>query len=50
MVSFTSSIMKNIVVVATEFWARFSVKLIYCINFESAWSACYLLKFIAIIL
>ena len=48
MVSFVSSIMKNIVVFPA--WSRFSVKLI-CWNFSrSVSSACCLLKSIAIIL
>ena len=50
MVSFASSIMKNIVVFAFGFRARFLAKLIYCTVFGSASSACCLLKSIAIIL
>ena len=48
MVSFASSIMKNIVAPAAQ--SRFPVKLICCIAFGSASSACCLLKSIAIIL
>ena len=47
-VSFTSSIMKNIVLFPA--WSKFPVKAICCIAFGSASSACYLLKPIAIIL
>ena len=46
-VYFTSLIMENINLSAPS---RFPVKLICCIVFGSASSACYLLKFIAIIL
>ena len=48
MVSFASSIMKNIVVFYAR--CRFSGKLIICIAFESASSACSLPEYIAIIL
>ena len=48
MVSFTSSIMKNII--APLSCSRFSVKLLYCIAFRSGSRACCLLKSIAIIL
>ena len=48
MVSFASSIMKNIIVFPSQ--SRFAVKLIYCIGFGSATSACCLLKSIAITL
>ena len=48
MVSFTSSIMKNIFVFLSQF--RFAVKLICCIAFGSASSACCALKSIAMIL
>ena len=48
MVSFASSIMKNIVVISSH--SRFQVRLICCIAFSSAPSACCLLKPIAIIL
>ena len=48
MVSFASSIMKNIVVLLS--WSRSPEKLNYYIAFGSAWSAFCLLKFIAIIL
>ena len=46
MVSFDFSIVKNIVV----FWSqsKFAVKLICCISIGLAWSACCLLKSIAI--
>ena len=44
MVSLGSSIMKNVIVFTTGFWARFPVKLIYCIGFPSALIACCLLK------
>ena len=47
MVSFASSIMKNIVASAAR--SRFPVKLI-CFTFGSASSACCLLKSIAIVL
>ena len=46
MASFASSIMKNVVV--SPGWSKFSVKLICCIAFRSASSACCLLKSIAI--
>ena len=46
MVSFNSSIMKNIVVFSSQ--SRFPVKLICSIAFQSASSACCLLKSIAI--
>ena len=49
-VSFASSIMKRIVVFAFHSQARFPIKLICCITFGSASSACCLLKSIAIIL
>ena len=48
MVSFTSSIMKNIVVFLAE--SRFPVKLIYCNDFGSASTANCLYKSIAVIL
>ena len=48
MVSFASSIMKNIFVFPSQF--RFAVKWICCLAFGSAPSACCLLKSIAIIL
>ena len=48
MVSFTSSIVKNIIVFPSH--SRFTVKYIYCIAFGSVSSTCYLLKSIAIIL
>ena len=48
MVSFAFSTTKNIF--AFPFWSRFAVKVICCIAFGSASSACCLLKFIAIIL
>ena len=48
MVSFASSIVKNIVVVPSR--SRFAVKLIRCIAFGSASRACCLLKSIVIIL
>ena len=47
MVSFTSSIMKNIVAFPSR--SRFAVKLICCIVFGSTSSACCLLKSIAIL-
>ena len=47
-VSFTSSIMRNIV--ASSAQSRFPVNLIYWIAFGSASNACYLLKIISIIL
>ena len=47
-VSFASLTMKNIAVFA--FQSRFAVKLIRCMAFRSAPSACFLLKSIAIIL
>ena len=47
-VSFDSSIMKSIAVCPAR--SRFAVKLICCIAFASASSACYLLESIAIIL
>ena len=50
MVFFASSVMKNIVVFAIGYRARFPIKLICCIAFGSASSACCLLKSIAIIL
>ena len=48
MLSFASSIMKTIVVFPAT--SRFPVRLICCIAFGSASSACCLLKSIAIIL
>ena len=48
MVSFASSIMKNIVVFVFLSLSKFLVKLICCIAFGSASSACFLLKSIAI--
>ena len=48
MLFFASSIMRNIVVSPSQ--SRVAVKLICCIAFESASSACCLLKSIAIIL
>ena len=45
--SFTSSVMKNIVIFPSQF--RFPVKLICCVAIRSASSACCLLKSIAII-
>ena len=48
MVSFASSIMKNIVVLVIESRGSFSVKLICYIVFGSTSSACCLLKSIAI--
>ena len=50
MVSFASSIMRNVVVFASESGAKFLLKLICCIAFRSASSACCLHKCIAIIL
>ena len=50
MVSFASSIMKNIDVFTIGFRAQFCVKLICSIAFGSASSACCLLKSIVIIL
>ena len=50
LVSFASSILKNIVVFAFPSQARFPVKLIYWTAFGSTSSACCLLKSIAIIL
>ena len=47
-VSFASSMMKNIV--APVAGSKFPVRLICCIAFESASSACYLLKSTAILL
>ena len=49
LISFASSIMKNIVVSAFPSQARFPVKLYFCIPFGSASSACCLLKSVAII-
>ena len=48
MVSFASSIMKNIIVFPT--WSRFPVKRICCVAFGSASSICCVLKSIAMIL
>ena len=48
MVSSVSSIIKDIVVYAIGSSARFPVKLICCIAFGSASSACCLLKYITI--
>ena len=48
-VSFTSSVMKNIVVSSFPSQARSPVKLICCIAFRSASSACCLLKSISIL-
>ena len=47
-ISFASSKIKNVVVFATEFQARFLVKSICCIAFGSASSAFCLLKSLAI--
>ena len=47
MVPFASLIMKNIVAFPSR--SRFAVKMICCIDFESAWSAYCLIKSIAII-
>ena len=44
MVSFASSVTKNIVVFAFRSQARFPVKLIFCIAFRSASIACCLIK------
>ena len=56
-VSFSSSITKNIIVLTVKIYteafrplSRFPVKLIYCIAFGSASTACCLLKSITIIL
>ena len=46
--SLASSILKNIVTAAV--WSRFLVKLIFCIAFGSASSACYLLKSVSAVL
>ena len=48
MISFDSLIIKNFVVFQDR--SRFPVKLICCIGFGSASSACCFLKFVAIIL
>ena len=45
-----SSIMKNIVVFTFRSFSKFPVKLICCIDFGSASTACCLLKVIGIIL
>ena len=50
MVSFVSSIMKNIVAFTFQPPTRFPVKLTYCAAFGSASSSCCVLKSIAIIL
>ena len=52
MVSFATSVMKNIFVLSFTFWLRlrFPVKLIYCIAFGSESSACCSRKSIASIL
>ena len=50
MVSFVSSIMKNIVAFTFQPRTRFPVKLTYCAAFGSASSSCCVLKSIAIIL
>ena len=50
MISFASSIMKNIIVFSFPSRAKFPVKLIFCIVFCYALSACCLLKSIALIL
>ena len=49
-VSFASSMIKNIVVIAFRFSDRFPVKLTCCIAFGSAPRVCCLIKFVAFII